>query len=299
MEQIGHRVLTEQVCTQTLSSSASTSLQLECQMTRPLVELLTAGKPMLIGMLHLPALPGSPQSSLSIREIEKFVMNDLAALAGGPVDAIMVENFGDVPFYPSKVPPITIASMSRLGVAVRDQWAGPLGINVLRNDGEAALGVAAAVEADFIRVNVLTGARVTDQGIISGTAHDLLRLRKTLQAENIQIWADCDVKHSAPLAERPLIEEAQDQTQRGGADALILTGHSTGAATDTEGLESLRRSLPDTPLIVGSGVTPESVARYTPWSNGLIVGTVLKEDGNVRRPVCPKRVAAMVEVVRQ
>ena len=268
-------------------------------MSQPLVELLHSGRPMLIGMLHLPALPGSPGSSSSIRDIEQFVMNDLDALASGPVDAIMLENFGDVPFYPAEVPPVTVASMARLAAAVREKWTGPLGINVLRNDGEAALSIAVAVEANFIRVNVLTGARVTDQGIVSGTAHSLLRLRKELAAEDIQIWADCDVKHSAPLAERPLIEEAQDQIRRGGADALILTGHSTGATTDTDGIESLRQALPKTPIIVGSGVTPDSVAHYTQCTNGLIIGTGLKEDGDVGRPVCRKRVAAVVESLRQ
>src|SRR5690606_13240725 len=113
---------------------------------------------------------------------------------------LMLENFGDTPFYPRRVAAHTVAAMTAIAVEVRRQVDLPLGINVLRNDGLSALGIAAASGADFIRVNVLSGARVTDQGIVQGIAHDLLRERRWLGAESVKILADVNVKHSAPLA---------------------------------------------------------------------------------------------------
>ncbi len=117
-------------------------------------------------MLHLPALPGSPASSQTLTEIHDHVGRDVQALAEGGVNGLMMENFGDVPFYPDRVPAHVLAHMTALACAVRAQTDLPLGINVLRNDGRSALAIAHAVGASFIRVNVLCGAGVTDQGVI-------------------------------------------------------------------------------------------------------------------------------------
>src|SRR5689334_10860992 len=121
-------------------------------------------------MVHVPALPGSPRCRMSLEEIRAFVLADALALAEGGVDGIMIENFGDVPFYPSRVPAHTVAFLTALALHARDRVPLPLGINVLRNDGIAAVAIAAAVRADFVRVNVYTGARVADQGILQGEA---------------------------------------------------------------------------------------------------------------------------------
>src|SRR3954466_6562310 len=122
-----------------------------------------------IGMLHLPPLPGSPQFTAAdgpdaLREI---VLRDADALAAGGIHGLMLENFGDVPFYPGRVPAHTVAVMTALAADVRQRFGElPLGINVLRNDGQSALAIAAAVGAHFIRVNILCGAGLTGQGII-------------------------------------------------------------------------------------------------------------------------------------
>src|SRR5262245_22264078 len=129
----------------------------------------------IIGMLHVPALPGSPQSRLKFSAILTWVLKDADALAAGAVDALLLENFGDVPFYPRRVPPHTVAFMTAIARELKRTFELPLGINVLRNDAESAIAIASAVPADFIRVNIHTGARVTDQGIIEGTAHETLR----------------------------------------------------------------------------------------------------------------------------
>ncbi|MGN6626087.1 MAG: BtpA/SgcQ family protein [Tepidisphaeraceae bacterium] len=252
-----------------------------------------------IGMLHLPALPGSPLSKLSLSAITDAMLRDADTLVSNGVHGLMLENFGDVPFYASHVPPHTIAQLTAVAGAVRPRFSGvPLGINCLRNDGCAALSIAHACGADYIRVNVLSGARVTDQGVIQGIAADLLRLRKTLSAEAIKIMADVDVKHSAPLgAGIELEHEVDDVLTRGLADGLVVSGAGTGKATDVKKAERVRRAAPKSPIFIGSGVTAQSVEAFLPHVSGVIVGTYFKHDGHVDREVDAARVRALLERV--
>ncbi|HSO31579.1 MAG TPA: BtpA/SgcQ family protein, partial [Labilithrix sp.] len=155
---------------------------------------------MLVGVIHLPALPGSPRAALGAAECARSAADDARALAAAGYDAIIVENFGDTPFFAARVPAVTVAAVTACAVAVRAAApAVALGINILRNDAESALSVAVCTGASFVRINVHTGARVTDQGLVQGEAATTLRLRRALGAEGVAIWADVDVKHSAPL----------------------------------------------------------------------------------------------------
>lgn len=258
-----------------------------------------------IGMLHLMPLPGSPNFQGDRQAILKRLLEDADALISGGVHALLIENFGDVPFYPDKVPPHVIAEMTAMAMRVRAAFDGvPLGINVLRNDAAAALSIAASVGADFIRVNVLTGARLTDQGIVQGRAHDLLRLRDvTLEAQNIAVWADVEVKHSAALAPRELADEVEDTILRGLADALIVSGSGTGKPTDPQRLASVRAAADRAtrrrvPVIVGAGVTAESLPALAKHADGFIVGTSLKHHGYAAAPVDTARVKALMDAWR-
>jgi membrane complex biogenesis BtpA family protein len=177
----------------------------------------------------------------------------------------------------------------------------PVGVNVLRNDAEAALSVAAATGASFVRVNVHTSARVTDQGIVSGDAPETVRLRDRLDAD-VSILADVDVKHSAALAERPLPEEVAELIERGHADGIVASGAGTGHETDRTHLERVvaaRDGLESTaPVFVGSGVTAETVGETLGVADGAIVGTALKEDGETTAPVDTERVRRLVASAR-
>ncbi len=254
-----------------------------------------------IGMLHLPPLPGSARWAGNWEAVRRFVLHDAETLSAGGVDGLMIENFGDTPFYPDRVPAITIAAMTALACEVRRTTSIPIGINVLRNDGRSALAIAVASDASFIRVNVLCGARVTDQGLLQGIAHDLLRERAVLKsAESIRILADVDVKHSAPLAARPLAVEIHDAIQRGLADAIIVSGAATGSVTETQTLQAASHAASQTPVFVGSGVSEECLPNLIAHgANGLIVGTSLKRDGLVSNPVDLQRVLELVAAVRQ
>lgn len=249
-----------------------------------------------IGMLHLLPLPGSPRFGGEMEAVLERVLCDAEALVEGGVHGLILENFGDAPFYPRRVPPEVVAHMTRLAIEVHQRFAVPLGVNVLRNDGRSALAIAQAAGADFIRVNVLCGARVTDQGIIQGIAHELLRDRALLGAERVRIFTDVNVKHSAPLGPaRPIEDEVAETIERGGADAVVVSGSGTGQATDVEEVRRAKAAAGDTPLFVGSGVTPETIAAYLPHADGFIVGTALKRGGVVTRPVDPARVKTLLE----
>ena len=256
------------------------------------------GSKIVIGMLHLPALPGAPLSRKSLDQIRDFILRDAETLAKGGVHGLMMENFGDVPFYPKRVPEYVVAQMTALACAVRESIDLPLGINVLRNDGVSALAVAHASDSSFIRVNVLCGARVADQGIIQGIAHDLLRIRATLAAENIKIFADVDVKHSAPLAERPLEDEVDDLVQRALADAIVVSGAGTGKATDPEKARLVKKAAREVPVFIGSGITPQAIGRFLDAADGFIVGTALKKGGRAQNAVELSRVRALVRRIR-
>ena len=247
-----------------------------------------------IGMIHLPPLPASPGFSGTLEAIKKAVLLDAAALVAGGVHGLMIENFGDVPFYPRRVPAHVVATMTALAMDVRRKFDVPLGINVLRNDGQSALAIAHAVGARFIRVNVLCGARVADQGLIQGIAHDLLRERAILEASEIKILADVDVKHSAALAPRSLADEVEDTIERGLADAVIVSGTGTGKATDPSHVATVKAAARGQPVFVGSGVTAASIGQYLPHADGFIVGTAFKAGDDPRKPVEIQRVKALL-----
>ena len=258
-----------------------------------------AGKSkVVIGMLHLAALPGSPLYGGSATAVRDDVLRDAKMLADGGVDGLMMENFGDTPFFPGRVPGAVVAHMTAIAAVVRRGVTNtPLGINVLRNDGLSALAVAHAVGASYIRVNVLCGARVADQGLLQGIAHDLLRLRAELGAQKIKIFADVDVKHSAPLAQRPIADEVDDTLHRGMADALIVSGAGTGKPTDPEKVKLVKAAAKGKPVLLGSGVTPATLASLLPHADGFIVGTYFKKDGIATNPVDPRRVRELMTAV--
>jgi membrane complex biogenesis BtpA family protein len=242
--------------------------------------------------------------------ILKSVRQDAKALLQAGFEGVIVENYGDAPFYPGVVPPVTVACMTACALAIRaaapQLW---LGINVLRNDAEAALAIAAATGAGGIRINVHTGARVTDQGPIVGQAHATLRRRKELGLAGlgdapgrspVALLCDVDVKHSAPLAARPFADEVEETGDRGLADALLITGAGTGKPVDAAALKLLRAHT-SRPIYLASGTTLATMA-LAKQAYGIIVGSALRADGKAGGAIDPDtavRVARAFENVQK
>lgn len=246
-------------------------------------------RPLLIGMVHLQTLPGAPTPSRGLDWVLSRAAADAKALAEGGAEAIIVENLGDAPFTAGRVDAHTVAALTRTALVIQAAAPStPLGINVLRNDAVSALAIASACEAAFIRVNVLSGVMVTDQGIIEGQARQLLLERRRLESA-ARIAADVLVKHAVPLGDPKLEDVARDTWHRGGAEALIVSGSGTGRPLDPERIRRLRAALPEAPVWAGSGVTPERV----PPVDAAIVGTWLHEESDLQRPIDRSRVQAM------
>ena len=254
--------------------------------------------PRLVGVVHLPALPGSPRADAhtSIDQLARGVARDVTALVRAGFDAVIVENFGDAPFFPERVEAITVAAMTRCVQAAREAAKGAtrfqIGVNVLRNDALSALAIAAATGAALVRINVHVGAVVADQGLIQGRAFETLRTRRAWGAESVALWVDVDVKHAAQLAPRPVVDLAKDAVLRGGADALLVTGRATGAPADARDVARLHESLPGTPVLVASGASPDALAGLAnAGAHGVVVGSWLRSDGKAGGPIDARRAA--------
>lgn len=257
------------------------------------------GRPFL-GVVHLQPLLSAAAGPASFEAILAAAMRDAQALAQGGADGAIVENFGDAPFHrgtaADPVPPDVAAALAVVAREIRLHTGLPVGVNCLRNDARAALAAAAVAGASWVRVNVLTGAAVTDQGVIEGDAAGVRDYRRQLGAR-VQLLADLWVKHAAPLAPVPLEHAARDLAERSGADALIVTGARTGEPVAPDFLLAVKRAVGGFPVWIGSGLTPDNAAGSWPLCDGAIVGSALKQDGDVRRPVDPARVRALRAVL--
>ena len=263
---------------------------------RLIEEIFGVEKP-IIGMVHLKPLLGTPGFT-NLRDVLDSALEDAGNLVEGGVDGLLIENFFDFPFYPDKVPPHVISSMTMIAWEIKKRYDLPIGIDVLRNDSEASLAIASTIGAKFIRVNVHVGCVVTDQGIIQGKAYQTIRYRKLL-GSGVKIFADVNVKHGYTLYKVPLTQASKDAYYRGRADALILTGPETGVEANIDDLRIVREALPEAPIFVGSGVTSDNVEAMLRYVDGAIIGTYFKKDGVISNPVDPMRVRKLMEIVKR
>jgi uncharacterized protein len=253
----------------------------------------------LIGMVHLPPLPGSPRWGGDLDAVLERVRADVEGLVDGGMNGLLLENFGDQPFMPERVAPVTVAAMTRAALVARKASGGlPLGINVLRNDATSALGIAAAAGAAFVRINVHVGTMFTDQGMLEGRAHETLRTREQL-APGVLILADLLVKHATPPQGLDPVTAARDLRHRGLADALVVSGSATGAPVNPARVRAAREAVPDAPILVGSGITPENVRELLSMADGAIVGSSLHRDGMAGTGIDPSRVSKLVAALRE
>jgi len=252
----------------------------------------------IIGVVHLLPLPASARWRGNLKNVIARAEQEATALAAGGVDGIIVENFFDAPFSKERVDPATISAMTIVVDRIKNLVALPLGINVLRNDGRSALAIATCLEADFVRINVLTGVMATDQGLIEGKAHELLRYRRELGSE-VAILADVLVKHARPLGTPNLTSAVQDTLERGLADGVILSGWSTGSPPSIEDLELARAAAKEAPVFIGSGANWDNISQLMQAADGVIVASSLKRRGDIQETIDPLRVSQFVDAARQ
>ncbi|MDJ0731732.1 MAG: BtpA/SgcQ family protein [Crocosphaera sp.] len=251
-----------------------------------------------IGVVHLLPLPTSARWGGSLTAVIERAEQEATALAAGGVDGIIVENFFDAPFTKEKVDPVVISAMTLIVDRIKNLVVVPVGINLLRNDAVGAMAIASTINAQFIRVNVLTGIMATDQGLIEGNAHELLRYRRQLDAD-VAILADVLVKHARPLGTPNLTTAVQDTIERGLADGVILSGWATGSPPSLEDLELATAAAQGTPVFIGSGADWDNIGQLMTAADGVIVASSLKRHGKITEPVDPIRVAQFVEAAKE
>jgi uncharacterized protein len=263
-----------------------------------LSEMFTKPKPV-IGMVHLPPLPGAVgYSGYPMSEIIDFALKDAATLVENGVDGLIVENMWNIPFTVGmKTSPEEMCAQAVAAAEVIKSVNVPVGINVVHNGARVVLGIAIAAGAKFMRICLLTGAAVWDSGEFDhGCARELLSARKLNQAEHIKIFCDVDKKHSVRF---PGIDLAThiEWTEFYLADAMIITGRMTGNAPDLEKVKTAKELAKGRPILMGSGMTAENVAGFLRVADGCIVGYGMKDAGHPDRPVNPDNVKRFMDAV--
>lgn len=261
-------------------------------------DMFGVSKP-IIGMIHLWPLPGSPgYAGYGMDVVIEHALEDADALVENGVDGLIVENMWDLPYYVGTDTPLeTMTCQAVAAHKVVEHVGVPVGINVVHNGGEVEMAIAVASGADFIRVCLLTGARLWDTGELDhGCAADLMRKRKALNAEHLKLFADVDKKHSIPFPGLDL-ETHVEWTEFYLADALIASGRMTGAAPTLDYVREVKR-LARRPVLLGSGTTAHNIRDFLEFADGAIVGSWLKVDGVAENPVDPERVRRYMEAAR-
>jgi membrane complex biogenesis BtpA family protein len=255
------------------------------------------GKKLIVGMIHVGALPGTPRSEATIEQIVESAVAEAEIYTREGLGAIMIENMHDRPYLKGSVGPETVAAMTRVAAAVNAATPLPCGVQILAGANREAIAVAQAAGMDFIRAEGFVFAHVADEGLIESSAGELLRYRRQIGAGSIQLLADIKKKHSAhSITADTDIAETAKAAEFFLADGLIVTGGATGAEADIEELASVRAAS-GLPLCVGSGITAKNASHFLKHADALIVGSHFKRDGHWEQPVCPDRVSAFVEAV--
>jgi uncharacterized protein len=224
----------------------------------------------IIGMIHMPPLPGAPNNKLSMKQLSEFALTEADRLERAGLDACIVENVGDTPLFKENLPPYTVAAMTAVTKQVVEHTKMKVGVNMLRNACEEAFSVAHVTGAQFIRCNILIGAYATDQGIIEGCAARVARMKRELNS-SVLVFGDVHVKHAYPIFNVEIEYAAQDLAERGGADAVIVSGARSPVPPSFERVKKVRDAIKK-PVLIGSGISLANVKQFYQKSDGLIIG---------------------------
>ncbi len=253
----------------------------------------------IIGVIHVGALPGTPANTLTVAALAAQASDEARLYRAGGVDGVVIENMHDVPYLRGAVGPEIVAAMAIIGRAVKDACALPVGVQILAGANVAAMAVAHAATLDFIRVEGYVFAHVADEGWIESSAAELLRYRKLIGAERIEVWADVKKKHAAHAITADVsLGATATAAEFMRADAVIVTGSTTGEPPQSADVLTVKEHC-RLPVILGSGVDAANIAGFYPTADGYIIGSHFKQDGHWAKPVDARRVGDFMEAVRK
>lgn len=263
-----------------------------------LTSLFHQPKPM-IGVIHVGALPGTPANHQSVAEITDQALGEAAIFRGGGIDGVIIENMHDVPYLRGSVGPEIVAAMAIIGRAVKTESRIPVGIQILAGANLEAMAVAHAANLDFIRAEGYVFAHVADEGLIQSSAAELLRYRKLIGAERIQVWADVKKKHSShAITDDISLGATAEAVEFMRGDVVIVSGNITGDAPQLADVREAKTHC-RLPIFLGSGIDINNLAEFYEAADGFIVGSSLKEAGSWAHPVEVSRVENLMTVVEQ
>ncbi len=232
-----------------------------------------------IGMIHIQALPGSPQNSKSVKEIIKTAIEEAAIYREAEIDALLIENMHDIPYLKSSVGHEISTIMAIIGYEIKNKYKIPCGIQILAGANKEALACANAAGLDFIRAEGFVFGHIADEGYIESSAGELLRYRKQIGAENISIYTDIKKKHSSHAITNDInIVETAIAASFFLSDGLIITGNSTGVEANSEEVIAVKNAV-SKPVIIGSGITLDNLNKFFPHADAFIVGSYFKDEG--------------------
>jgi membrane complex biogenesis BtpA family protein len=260
---------------------------------------LTGETKSIIGMVHLPALPGTPlyDEATGMTGIRDWVKRDLDALQSGGIDAVMFCNENDRP-YNLDADPASIAAMADVVASFRNELSVPFGVNVLW-DPKATLAVAAATGAAFCR-EIFTGAFAGDFGLWVRSAGDAWRYRRQIGAQNVRLIFNINAEFAAPIAPRPVADVAKSVVFSSSPDAICVSGPITSQPADASALAEVTNAVKGSgvPVLVNTGFKVSNCAELLQYADGAIVGSSLKVDGITWNPVDKSRVEELMSAVR-
>jgi membrane complex biogenesis BtpA family protein len=256
-----------------------------------------ADKKAIIGMIHLPALPGTPKNTLNPQKIIDSAIAEAEIYAQNGLNSVMIENMHDLPYLKQTVGH-EISTLTAITAHEIKQKTGLFcGIQILAGANKAALAAAYSAGADFIRIEGFVFAHLADEGYIESSAAELLRYRKLIGAENILIFTDIKKKHSAHAVTGDIsITETAEAAEFFLSDGIIITGTSTGKQADINEVKAVKKAV-KLPILIGSGITAENIAEYYPYADAFIVGSYFKEEGNWQNPPDSKRIEKLLKTV--
>ena len=253
---------------------------------------------MIIGMLHVPALPGTPRHSASIDRIIEISLEEANIYEKSGIDSMIIENMHDVPYLNKNVGPEITASMTAIACEIKRHLQIPIGIQILAGANKQALAVAKAAGLDFIRAEGFLYSHIADEGLMNADAGELLRYRKQIEAESIFILADIKKKHSShSITDDISILEFASAAEFFLSDGIIVTGSATGKPADIMEIKELKNKI-NLPVYIGSGITIDNISEYWYYADGFIVGSHFKENGDWKNPVSEKRIVMFMEKIR-
>ncbi len=251
---------------------------------------LFGDKKAVIGMIHTQASPGTPKYNGDVKSIIASAVEEAKIYAESGVDSVMIENMHDVPYLNRNVGPEVVSLMSIIGYEVKNNTGLPTGIQILAGANKEALAVANSAGLDFIRAEGFIYSHVADEGIMNSDGGELLRYRKSISADNIQVFTDIKKKHSSHnLTSDVDIVEFAKAAEFFLSDGIIITGKSTSLPVDKEELKNVYEAV-DLPVIIGSGITENNLEEFINYADAFIVGSYFKEDGKWFNKIDPKKV---------